>query len=334
MAIVLVTTAIPVPAVAADNVVSRNQDLETAVARHLRQQGFGQESRILVLAAGSRVFLLGVVPDANDRERAAQVAAEVRGVRRVDSMLVADRVAEPKDDAQLRRDVQEQLEGLRPGAIADPRVETDNGVAALRGHAETWQDMAKAIQAAFNAGARYVVSELTVGTQPRYDPDRRYLSRPPTRLRRGPIEDFDRGARYDEGRRYDYDAEPDYEFGGADDEYGPDYGDFEDLGQVSPWEYDFNYEPGESRWLEPREYERWRRRELPESRAYGPTYGRGFYRDDYTSRYQPRQYVPYGREAAERDRLERRWMQSARDRQAQQALASDLLDNIEDAGDV
>lgn len=308
-AAVLATVSIPGPAMAAADMVSRNRELETAVVQHLRQKGFSQESRILVLAAGNRIFLLGVVPHATDREQAALAAAQVAGVRRVDSMLTADTGAERKNDAQLWQDVQQQLDRLRPGGIEDPEVKVSNGVVALRGHAETWQDMAKAIQAAFNAGAQYVVSELTVGTQERYVPDRTPLPPPPTRLRRSRVDDLDRRRPEEQGRRYDYDAEPDYEFGGVDDEYGPDYGDFEDLGQVSPWEYDFKYEPGESRWLEPREYERRHRRELSESPAYD-------------------------RAAADRDRFGYRWVQSARDRRAQQALASRLSDNIEDARDI
>ncbi len=305
----LAAISLPSREVAAANMVSRNQELEAAVVQHLRQQGFSQESRILVLGAGNRIFLLGVVPHATDREQAALAAAQVAGVRRVDSMLAADTGAKRKSDTQLWQDVQQQLDRLRPGGIEDREVEASNGVVALRGHAETWQDMAKAIQAAFNAGAEYVVSELTVGTQERYVPDRTPLPPPPSRPPRSQVDDLDRRRPDDKGRRYDYDAEPDYEFGGVDDEYGPDYGDFEDLGQVSPWEYDFKYERGESRWLEPQEYERRRSRELPESR-------------------------PSDRAGVDRGRTGRRLVQSASDRRAQQILGSRLLNNVEDARDI
>ncbi len=332
MIVVLTAISLPGRAVAAANMVSRNPELETAVVQHLRQQGFSQESRILVLAAGNRVFLLGVVPHVTDREQAALAAAQVAGVRRVDSMLTADSSAERKSDAQLWQDVQQQLDRLRPGGIEDREVRASNGVVALRGHAETWQDMAKAIQAAFSAGAEYVVSELTVGTQERYVPDRTPLPPPASRLRRRQVDGLDRRRPDEEDRGYDYDAEPDYEFGGVDDEYGPDYGDFEDLGQVSPWEYDFKYERGESRWLEPEEYERRRRRELAESRPSGPTYERSSPdRDDYALRYESERY---DRDATGRDPFGHRWVQSASDHRAQQILASRLLTSVEDARDI
>ena len=40
----------------------RNQQIERQVANQLRQEGFGQEGQIMVLATGNRVILLGTVP--------------------------------------------------------------------------------------------------------------------------------------------------------------------------------------------------------------------------------------------------------------------------------
>jgi len=222
-------------ATGANGPVSRNRSLETTVADHLIAQGLGRESRIIILAVENRVFLLGVVPDMNRRIRAAQAARQVRGVRRVENFLITRTDELQKDDARLEQDIQSGLDRLRGVAPGDLTVRANGGTVFLRGRVEGWWNVAQAIQTAFIAGADYVVNELSIGIRER-DTESRASSGSQTQSRTQ-----QRTRRADAGLyNLPYEPEPDYSFGGPDDEFGPDYGDFENLGQVSPWEYDYD----------------------------------------------------------------------------------------------
>lgn len=147
-------------------VVARNQQLELNVASHLRAQGLGKDSRILIMAAGNDVYLLGVVPDAAQKQQAEQAAGQVEGVQQVASLLAVGGEPEPKSDLRLRRDIEQELGRLEAASANDIRVHTYNGEVILEGRVGSWQALAAAVQAAFNAGTQYVMSELSVSASP------------------------------------------------------------------------------------------------------------------------------------------------------------------------
>lgn len=155
------------PAGATDDFEERNRDLETAVSRRLGESGLSPQSRIGVLAPGGRVFLIGVAADGNERRLAERIARNTPGVRQVRNLLIVYDSTLRKSDARLRQDIQQELNRFQATAWGDIRVRVRNGTAALQGRVGTWQDMAEAIQAAFAAGARYVTTDLTVGSNGR-----------------------------------------------------------------------------------------------------------------------------------------------------------------------
>jgi len=147
---------------------NRNQQLEKQVASQLRDQGLGQQGQILVLAIGNRVILLGQVPDQNLRQQADQAAHQVSGVSQVDNRLVVLSETTRKSGTQLTRDIQNQLNRLPANAGQNIQVQSRNGRIILRGQVDNWSVMADAIQAAFTAGAPYVVSQITTAGQRPY----------------------------------------------------------------------------------------------------------------------------------------------------------------------
>ena len=425
----------------------RDRQLEGEVARQIRRAELGGQSRILVLATDDGIFLLGTVPSEERRQRVVQAAERVSGVDRVQDFLVVREQRRDVSDRRLRRSIQQQLgrmQGTHPQAI---RVRVEDGTVRLQGRSQDWQQVAQVAQAAFRAGAQYVLNELSVGDQPydrtrfpreqrRYDregaQDTRYRARrqeyefeydeaPDYRddydqpdeyeLEFNAEDEYDRpygfepgyefgygaggesgrGARRDyefrgrrgfengyespeydgnadtpyEGqrdwRRFDEDYEPEseYEFGVVDDEYGPDYGDFEGIGQVSPEDYDYDYDPGDSRALMrdrlDRErmyrrrpegapsygYERMpsrRRQEMRSDRRPEPQYRRN---SDQAYRHPPqarrtreRPGRQYGRPSPPGGRFQHRWVQSAEDRRLQQRAASQVQQALEGSEDV
>ncbi len=138
----------------------RNPEIEQQVAQRLRQQGFGEEGRILILAVGNRVILLGTVPDQNMKQQAARVAQQASGAREIDNRLQVRRQTRQMNDVQLEQNVQQQL----PSDLAqDLQVQAQNGRVTIQGTVRSWQDVADAVEAAFAAGAQQVTSRLTVG---------------------------------------------------------------------------------------------------------------------------------------------------------------------------
>jgi len=141
----------------------RNQHLERQVAGRLRDQGLGRRGQLLVLAVGNRVILLGAVPDQDEKQQAEQISQQVSGVGQVDNRIVVFSQSRRKSDAQLQRDIQQQLSRLPNGTDQNIRVQARNGRITLRGQVNDWPSMADAIHAAFNAGASYIVSQITTG---------------------------------------------------------------------------------------------------------------------------------------------------------------------------
>ncbi len=139
---------------------SRNLQLERQIAQQLRNQGFGQQGEIMILATGDRVILLGNVPDRDSRNGVEQAAKQVPGVQRVDNRLHVMRQARQMSDSQLQNDTSRRL----PDRVAqNVRVQAQYGTVTLQGNLNNWEDAADAIDAAFAAGAQQVNSQIMVG---------------------------------------------------------------------------------------------------------------------------------------------------------------------------
>ena len=145
----------------------RNQQIERQVANQLRQEGFGQEGQIMVLATGNRVILLGTVPQQNQKQQIEEVANQVSGVQQVDNRLQVSEGTGRLNDQQLQQRIQQQLRS-QTSAGQNIQVQVRNGRVMLSGQVNDWQEMADVLEAAFAAGAQNVTSQLSTTGQTQY----------------------------------------------------------------------------------------------------------------------------------------------------------------------
>lgn len=143
---------------------ARNQQLERQVASQIRQEGFGQEGQIMVLALGNRVVLLGTIPDQQQKDRIDQTVNQVSGVSQVDNRLHVSTGAGRQNDSQLQQRIQQQLQN-QTSAGQDVQVQVRNGRVTLSGQVNNWQDVANVLESAFAAGAQNISSQLTTTSQ-------------------------------------------------------------------------------------------------------------------------------------------------------------------------
>jgi osmotically-inducible protein OsmY len=137
----------------------RDMQLERQIANTLRQQGYGAQGEIMILATGDKVILLGSVPSADQKDGAEQAAEQAAGGRSIDNRLHVAGQARRMSDTQLARSIDSRL----PGDLSqNVQVQARNGAVTLRGQLDNWSQVADAIDAAFAAGATQVNSQFSV----------------------------------------------------------------------------------------------------------------------------------------------------------------------------
>jgi osmotically-inducible protein OsmY len=137
----------------------RNMRLEQQIAGQLRQQGYGTQGEIMILATGNRVILLGTVPDQRTKNGAENIAKQTSSGARVDNRLHVNAQAKRLPDAELEKDTYDNLGGDLSQSV---QVRAQNGMVALQGQLDNWNQVADAIDAAFKAGASQVNSQFSV----------------------------------------------------------------------------------------------------------------------------------------------------------------------------
>jgi osmotically-inducible protein OsmY len=137
----------------------RDMRLEQQIASRLRQQGYGAQGEIMILATGNRVILLGTVPDNRTKEGVEKTAKQIATRQSIDNRLHVRAQARRIPDAQLEKDTNDKLsEGLSENV----QVQARNGTVTLQGQLDNWRQVADAIDAAFAAGASQVNSQFSV----------------------------------------------------------------------------------------------------------------------------------------------------------------------------
>jgi osmotically-inducible protein OsmY len=143
-----------------DQAQGRNLPLEQKIAAALRQAGYGTQGEIMILAVGNRVTLLGTVPSNNQKSGAGDIAKGVATDMSIDNRLHVVTQAKQLSNTQLENNITNNLPDHLKQSV---QVSVQNGTATLQGHANNWNQVADAINAAFAAGATRVNSEFTVG---------------------------------------------------------------------------------------------------------------------------------------------------------------------------
>ena len=84
----------------------RDMQLERQIANALRQQGYGAQGEIMILATGDQVILLGSVPSQNQKDGAEQAAEQIASGRSIDNRLHVAGQARRMSDTQLAQEHQ------------------------------------------------------------------------------------------------------------------------------------------------------------------------------------------------------------------------------------
>ncbi|MCL5281447.1 MAG: BON domain-containing protein [Planctomycetes bacterium] len=137
----------------------RDMRLEQQIASRLRQQGYGAQGEIMILATGNRVYLLGNVPDNRTKDGAEKVAKQIASRQSIDNRLHVNAQAKRMSNAELEKDTYDKL---GDSLSQDVQVRAQNGTVTLQGQLDNWRQVADAVDAAFAAGATQVNSQFSV----------------------------------------------------------------------------------------------------------------------------------------------------------------------------
>lgn len=137
----------------------RDMRLEQQIAGTLRQQGYGTQGEIMILATGNRVILLGTVPDNRTKDGVEKAAKQIATRQSIDNRLHVSARARRLPDAQLEKNTNDKLGDELSQNV---QVRAQNGTVTLQGQLDNWQQVADAIDAAFAAGATQVNSQFAV----------------------------------------------------------------------------------------------------------------------------------------------------------------------------
>jgi len=115
-----------------------------------------------VTTINGKVYLYGRVNSEFEKNKAEEVASNIKSVIEVDNNIKVDDEWELKSDKEIKEDVENQLYWSFAVDEDDVDVTVDHGIVTLTGEVETkWEEQA-AIKNAFDGGAKQVVNSLDV----------------------------------------------------------------------------------------------------------------------------------------------------------------------------
>lgn len=146
-------------------------DADAEVARAVRaalaRNPYVHQHEIAVTVNNHLVVLRGAVDSAFEKEKAAEAVSRVRGVADLVNNLNVDRSWTPKDDWEIKKDIESELWWSPFVDQEDISVTVADGVATLVGQVDSLRDRRIATENAYEGGAREVRNHLRV----RYGPD-------------------------------------------------------------------------------------------------------------------------------------------------------------------
>jgi len=142
-------------------------EVAQAVRAALVRNPYVHQHEIAVTVNNHLVVLRGAVDSGFEKEKAAEAATRVRGVADLINNLRVDRSWTPKDDWEIKQDIEFELWWSPFVDQEDISVTVAEGVATLVGQVDTLRDRRIATENAYEGGARKVRNHLRV----RYGPD-------------------------------------------------------------------------------------------------------------------------------------------------------------------
>ena len=128
----------------------------------LRAAGFVGQSAVSVTVAEGVVSLSGTLGSYFESIQAQDVAARMIGVREVRSSLVIRNITRRKTDGEISEAIQRDFWRTPVVYVRSPAVSVKDGVATLKGIVESFQELERAREKAYEAGAKRVRNYLEV----------------------------------------------------------------------------------------------------------------------------------------------------------------------------
>jgi len=116
----------------------------------------------IVSSFNGKVILYGVTDTLFEKKTAGEAAGSVKGVVEVQNNVTVREEWTPRDDREIKRDIEKQLFWSPFVDIDGVKVEVNDGVAILSGTVDTWNEYITAAENAFEGGARAVKNNLEV----------------------------------------------------------------------------------------------------------------------------------------------------------------------------
>ena len=129
-----------------------------------RQASLLRYSEVSVKVIEGVVFLAGTVESYFDSLHAQDIAARMIGVRQVRSGLTVRNTPRRKTDGEISEAIQRDFWRSPVVYVRSPAVSVKDGVATLKGVVESFQEMERAREKAYEAGAKGVKNYLQVRT--------------------------------------------------------------------------------------------------------------------------------------------------------------------------
>jgi osmotically-inducible protein OsmY len=139
----------------------KDSDITLAVERHLQKDDGVPAHLIDVRTKNGIVTLSGPVENLLARERAAEIAATIKGVRSVINLI--DVLSIIRTDAEILTDVEHALLDDPATDVFDVKVKVQNGSVALTGRVDSWQEEQLCVVVARSViGVKEVKSDIHV----------------------------------------------------------------------------------------------------------------------------------------------------------------------------
>lgn len=166
----LLTTGLT-PALASDESPA-DAAITDHISKDLRSKLPSESKDVIVRTRDAHAHLYGIVDSEDDKKKASLVASKAPGVLHVANHLTVSRPWKEKSDADIKKDLENKLVWTFATGAELIDVTVEEGVAILTGRVHTWMEWQKAMELAFDAGARRPHNLLDVhrdGDHP--DPD-------------------------------------------------------------------------------------------------------------------------------------------------------------------
>ncbi len=139
-----------------------DEDLKKRVIRAIIQDPFLKRYELKVAVYSSEVFLYGTVDFPFEKKHAEQVASRIKGVTSVKNTITVAEAPDMRTDGKIADEIRKSFYWDMMVDEQDLLVTVDNGTAFITGDADTFTELHRAVDLAFESGARKVKTKVLI----------------------------------------------------------------------------------------------------------------------------------------------------------------------------